>query len=105
MPGPVAGYPWTVENIDYALESVPREKLSMGIPLYGCRWFAGDSGKQEKPNPTAEYIGREQVEQYRAAYHPQLEWDAYDRIARSISTAMICATAFFTPRNEDFSND
>jgi spore germination protein YaaH len=81
MPGPVAGYPWTVQNIDYALQFVAREKLSMGIPLYGYHWFAGDPGKEEKPNPTAEYIGQQQVEQYRAAYHPQLEWDSVDRVA------------------------
>ena len=81
QPGPVAGYPWTVEQLKYALESVPREKLSLGIPLYGYHWFAGDPGKDEKPNPSAEYVGQEEVEQYVAAYHPQTEWDAYDRTA------------------------
>jgi spore germination protein YaaH len=81
MPGPVAGYPWTVANIDYALQFVPKEKLSMGIPLYGYHWFAGDPGKDEKPNPTAEYIGQEQVDQYTGAYHPQIEWDSADRVA------------------------
>ena len=32
MPGPVAGWQWTVENLDYALQFVPKEKLSLGIP-------------------------------------------------------------------------
>jgi len=73
MPGPVAGYPWTVDNVNYALQFVPKEKLSMGIPLYGYHWFAVDPGKEEKPNPTAEYIGQEQVEQYTSAYHPQVQ--------------------------------
>ena len=81
MPGPVAGYPWTLANLDYALQFVPKEKLSMGIPLYGYHWFAGDPGKDEKPNPTAEYIGQEQVDQYMAAYHPQVEWDSADRVS------------------------
>ncbi|HTS05358.1 MAG TPA: glycosyl hydrolase family 18 protein [Candidatus Eisenbacteria bacterium] len=81
MPGPVAGYPWTVDNVNYALQFVPKEKLSMGIPLYGYHWFAGDPGKEEKPNPTAEYIGQEQVEQYTNAYHPQVQWDATDRVS------------------------
>ena len=80
-PGPVAGYPWTVENLEYALQFVPREKLSLGIPLYGYHWFAGDPGKDEKPNPTAEYIGQQDIDQYLAAYHPHVEWDAADRIA------------------------
>src|SRR5215469_10263571 len=81
MPGPVAGYPWTVQNVDYALQFVPKEKLSMDIPLYGYHWFAGDPGKEEKPNPTAEYISDEQVKQYIAAYHPHIEWDSTDRVA------------------------
>ena len=41
MPGPVAGWDWTVENLNYALKTVPKEKLSLGIPLYGYHWYAG----------------------------------------------------------------
>ncbi len=81
MPGPVAGYPWTLDNVNYALQFVPKEKLSMGIPLYGYHWFAGDPGKEEKPNPMAEYIGQEQVSSYIASYHPQVEWDSTDRVS------------------------
>ncbi len=33
MPGPVAGWDWTVENLNYALKVVPKERLSLGIPL------------------------------------------------------------------------
>jgi len=81
MPGPVAGYPWTVQNVEYALQFIPKEKLSMGIPVYGYHWFAGDPGKDEKPNPTAEYIGQQEIDGYIAAYHPQVEWDTADRVA------------------------
>jgi spore germination protein YaaH len=78
-PGPVAGYRWTVQNVEYALQVVPKEKLSMGIPLYGYHWFAGDPGKDEKPNPTADYIGQQDIDEYLAAYHPHIEWDAAER--------------------------
>jgi spore germination protein YaaH len=81
QPGPVAGYLWTAQQVDYALQFVPREKLSLGIPVYGYHWFAGDPGESDKPNPTAEYIGQQEVDQYLAAYHPHLEWDASDRVA------------------------
>lgn len=81
QPGPVAGYPWTVEQLEYALQSVPKEKLSMGIPLYGYHWFAGAPGKEEKPNPDAEYVGQQQIDGYLAAYHPHVEWDPIDRSA------------------------
>jgi spore germination protein YaaH len=35
VPGPVAGWAWTVANLDYALKVVPAQKLALGIPLYG----------------------------------------------------------------------
>lgn len=57
-PGPVAGYPWVLENLKYALAVVPKDKLSLGIPLYGYHWFAGmPPGGKNIPNPSAEYIG------------------------------------------------
>jgi spore germination protein YaaH len=80
-PGPVAGYPWTAQQLDYALQSVPKEKLSLGIPIYGYHWFAGEPGKDDKPNPMAEDVGQQEVDQYVAAYHPHVEWDAFDRVA------------------------
>jgi spore germination protein YaaH len=80
-PGPVAGYPWTAQQLEYALPWVPKEKLSLGIPVYGYHWFAGDPGKDEKPNPAAEYVGQQEVDEYLAAYHPRPEWDSFDRTA------------------------
>jgi spore germination protein YaaH len=81
QPGPVAGYPWTLEQLEYALQSVPKEKLSLGIPIYGYHWYAGEPGKDDKPNPSADYVGQEEIDGYVAAYHPRVEWDAADRTA------------------------
>jgi spore germination protein YaaH len=78
MPGPVAGYPWTLANLDYALQFVPKDKLSLGIPVYGYHWFAGEP-INDKPNPEGEYIGQDDVEGYLAAYRPKIEWDPVDR--------------------------
>lgn len=36
--GPVARYPWVRQVIGYSLRSVPKEKLSLGLPLYYWRW-------------------------------------------------------------------
>lgn len=80
-PGPVAGYGWTLENLDYALKVVPKEKLSLGIPLYGYRWFAGDPGKDERPSISAASIGGADVAQLIETYHPAVQWDATDRTA------------------------
>jgi spore germination protein YaaH len=43
-PGPVAGLPWMRAAVDYALRSVPPERLSLGIPLYGRHWFTRYDG-------------------------------------------------------------
>ena len=36
--GPIARYSWLKQVIDYSLQSIPKEKLSLGIPLYMWRW-------------------------------------------------------------------
>ena len=58
-PGPVAGWHWTLENLKYALKFVPKDKLALGIPLYGYHWYTGNPGlgkATQKPNPKASYI-------------------------------------------------
>lgn len=37
-PKPVAGVPWMKQVIEYTLTQVPREKFSLGIPLYFRSW-------------------------------------------------------------------
>ena len=86
MPGPVAGWQWTVDNLNYALETVPKEKLSLGIPLYGYHWYTGAPTKDtttgvEKPNPTADYIGTPNALQLAEAYNGTIQWDAEDHSA------------------------
>lgn len=36
--GPIASLPWCQKVFDYALQTVPQEKLVMGVPLYGRSW-------------------------------------------------------------------
>ncbi len=84
MPGPVGGWSWTVDNLDYALQFVPKEKLSLGIALYGYHWFTGDPGPgkaEKKPNPTAEYISAPNAVFLRDTYGGQTQWDPVDHTA------------------------
>jgi spore germination protein YaaH len=37
-PGSVASLPWVVGILNYALATIPPQKISMGIPLYGYDW-------------------------------------------------------------------
>lgn len=80
-PGPVAGYTWVTQNLDYALQSVPKQKLSLGIPLYGYRWYAGEPGKTNEPAETATYVGDNDVRMLIDTHHPSLQWDATDKAA------------------------
>ncbi len=86
MPGPVAGWQWTVENLDYALQSVPKEKLSLGIPLYGYHWYTSAPivdklTSEEKSNLSADYIGTPDALQLATAFGGKLQWDAEDHSA------------------------
>ncbi len=84
VPGPVAGWGWTKENLDYALQFVPKEKLSLGIALYGYHWFTGDPGlgrPDQSPNPEAEYISAANTYYYRDTYNAHTEWDPIDHTA------------------------
>lgn len=38
-PGPGAGLDWVRANVDYFLRFVPKEKLSVGIPLLSFHWY------------------------------------------------------------------
>lgn len=87
-PGPVAGWQWTVDNLEYALKVVPPEKLSLGIPLYGYHWFTGnpivkgkDGTEEEKPNPTADYISYQNVMLLAKEYSGTPQWDPVDHSA------------------------
>ncbi len=86
MPGPVAGWPWVVGQLDYALKAVPKEKLALGIPLYGYHWSAGtptNAGPREfdRPNLNAEWIDAADVFKLARTYHGHFDWDAHDRSA------------------------
>ena len=77
-PGPVAGYQWMVENLDFALKSVPKDKLSLGIPLYGYHWYAGmpNNGKH---NIAAGSISAPDALQLARTYGGKIQWDPVDR--------------------------
>jgi spore germination protein YaaH len=84
VPGPVGGWGWTRENLRYALQFVPREKLSLGIALYGYHWYTGNPGlgkTEQKPNPTADYISAPDALYLRDTFHGQQQWDPIDHAA------------------------
>lgn len=82
-PGPVAGWQWTLDNLNYALQFVPASKLSLGIPLYGYHWYTGDpiSKSGAKPNITASYISEPDAALLAQEYRGTPQWDPVDHTA------------------------
>ncbi len=90
-PGPVGGWGWTTENLTYALQYVPREKLSLGIALYGYHWYTGTPAEQPKtppkqgieykPNYIGEYISQPNSMFYARTYGATPQWDPVDHSA------------------------
>ncbi|MDR3599836.1 MAG: glycosyl hydrolase family 18 protein [Desulfosporosinus sp.] len=37
-PGAVASLPWVTDMLNYAIATIPRQKIYMGIPIYGYDW-------------------------------------------------------------------
>ena len=86
MPGPVAGWQWTVDNLEYALQFVPKEKLSLGIPLYGYHWYTGAPNTDkttgdERPNLMAESIKGTDALQLATEFAAKPGWDGTDHTA------------------------
>ena len=80
-PGPVDGWVWTNQNLDYALKFVPKSKISLGIALYGYHWYTGDpgyDGKDRTPHPTADYISYANTIYLRDTYGGKTHWDEED---------------------------
>lgn len=78
-PGPVAGYPWMLANLEYALQFVPKEKLSLGIPIYGYRWYAGDPGAEGHPSATARDVTGPELQRLFETFHPAVQWDEHEK--------------------------
>lgn len=81
-PGPVAGWQWTLNNLKYALKDVPKNKLALGIPLYGYHWYAGDPGlgkDEQHPHPTAASISGPDALFLLHNFHGHKFWDPTDR--------------------------
>jgi spore germination protein YaaH len=77
-PGPVAGMPWTMEHLKYALQVVPKEKLSLGIALYGYHWYAGNPVRadgKESSNISADYIDADESLPLAKQYGATIQWD------------------------------
>jgi spore germination protein YaaH len=85
-PGPVSGWQWTQENLDYALQFVPKEKLSLGIPVYGYHWHAAapaadKSTGDNHPSIATDTIVSGEAAELAAQFGVKPDWDSADHAA------------------------
>ena len=77
-PGPVAGLPWMEALLADAMERMPKEKISLGIPLYGRRWYAGMRDKD--PSVLAASINTADAIALASAMKVEPAWDASEHM-------------------------
>jgi spore germination protein YaaH len=72
-PGPVAGMPWVEKLIAYAESQMPKEKISLGVALYGRRWSAGM--REKDPAVTASTIYATEAVELAKTMDTSVQWD------------------------------
>ena len=85
-PGPTASIQWIEAAINYALQFIPAQKISLGIPDYSNYWFTGtDTGEASgKTAVQAVGINYEKAMYLIHKYKANLQWDDQAKINFSI---------------------
>lgn len=75
-PGPQAGVPWVREVVEYFLEHMPPEKLSMGIPLSSQHWYTSqeDRIQPEMARSYSEGISHQRALALVERHGAELQW-------------------------------
>ena len=76
-PGPVAGFPWVRDVLEYSASLIPKEKISLGIPLYGRRWYAGM--KDKDPATLIAGVTAQDAAELAARMRAAPQWDDAER--------------------------
>lgn len=79
-PGPVAAYPWVENIIRYAVQYIPPEKISLGIPVYSDFWFTGKPARENFVKPILSQLSYDEIETVMDKYNLQLAWDETTKV-------------------------
>lgn len=71
IPGPVASYLWMERVIKYTISVVPRNKVILGLPVYGYDWPVVNSGPQPAARALSALKAVEQAKEFGVA----ITWD------------------------------
>jgi len=75
-PGPQAGIPWVISNIEYFLSQVPQEKLSLGIPTQSQHWFTAQDDEKYLANARSwsKGLGHKEALSVADRYNAKIAW-------------------------------
>lgn len=73
-PGPVSGYDWVKDSIEFAASQTDPAKILIGLPAYGYDWVVDENGAPS-PEITASSFGWNRVAKMSASANAQPGWD------------------------------
>src|SRR5215203_272195 len=79
-PGPVAGLPWTREALEYFLRYIPAEKISLGIPTYGGRWYTQEVASADRAGTTSQTVNWTWGQGIAARNGAKIQWDPIQQV-------------------------
>lgn len=81
-PGPQAGLPWVRKVVEYFLQYVPPEKLSLGIPTGSQRWYTSqeDQIEPEKARSYSEQLSYREARGYVERYDASVTWSEKHKV-------------------------
>lgn len=85
-PGPTATVPWVEAVIQYTLQYVPAEKISLGIPAYSTYWYTGP-GSGSSSNKVSSHmtdIDYQKVLFLLQKYKAHTQWNDKDKVNYAI---------------------
>jgi spore germination protein YaaH len=82
-PGPQASVPWQEDVIEYFLEFMPAEKLSLGIPTGSQHWYTSqeDRIEPERARSYSENIDYRRAMGFAERYGARIEWSDEHQVA------------------------
>jgi spore germination protein len=85
-PGPIAGIHWVDAIVKHALQFIPAQKISLGIPAYSGYWFTGAHSEHgiEKISVHSATISYPQVKALCDKNHVKLQWSSNDKVNYAI---------------------
>jgi spore germination protein YaaH len=83
-PGPVSGDVWNESIIQYALQTVPHDKISLGIPLHSAYWYTGAADANQHVHPMNIDITYSKAQALLQENHALLFWSPQDKVHYTI---------------------